>query len=619
MAQIVSLRQLLLATAAASLVLAAPALAQDRLNIVITPTKTPTPEREVGNSVTVITAEEIAEKGATTAVDVIRSVPGVTITETGPAGSQSSVFLRGTQSYNVLVLIDGVEVSDPSNTQTSFGIQHLLAADIERIEVLRGSQGTLYGSEAIGGVVNIITKRAAPGLQQSARIVGGSFDTKDLAYSVGGGTDTATGRIGVQYFDTNGFSAADDDDGNREDDGYENLSLTASGEAKLTEIVKLFGNLRYAETETEFDGFPAPAFVLADDANIAELDQLSGRLGLEAALLGGRFVNEIAVAYTRTDRKNTNDGATTFDGKSDRLQGEYLGRLKVTPSTTVLFGTQQETESADIDGSIDEEIYIGGYFLEVSQGFADRLFVTVGGRFDDHEEFGSFGTYRLAAALVFDETGTKLRSSYATGFRAPSLYELFGPFGTSTLDPEESTSFDIGIDQTFFGGRAAVGVTYFNIEVEELIDFDFGSFTYRQFDGTTKSDGVELTLDLRPTDWFTLSGGYTYTDSRLPDGDQALSRPQDAWNVRATARAFESRLRLALFARGQAENVSIDSIGDRVPTDDFVVAGLDGDVRVRDGIKIIFVVDNLFDEDYQEVYGYGTAERSGRIGLALDF
>ncbi|MEM8784960.1 MAG: TonB-dependent receptor [Pseudomonadota bacterium] len=583
--------------------------AEETEPLVVTANRTEVPISQVGNSITVITAEDLEKVQAVQVLDVLQSVPGVSVTQVGSVGGQSSIFIRGAQSYHTLVLIDGVIVSDAAAPQNVFQIEHLLAGDIERIEILRGSQSTLYGSDAIGGVVNIITKAGKKGLQQSLTAQLGSFGTEDVTYSLSGGTDRATGSFTAQFFNTGGFSAGDENDGNSEDDGYENLSVSGKGRVAVTDQVSVYGAFRRTEGSLEFDDNPG---VDADDNN--EFRQVSVRGGIELNLFNDRLSNDLSASYTENSRRDKDEAFGSSSFYSERVQFDYQGVFEPTETTNVVFGVSHRNEDAKNSFGFEENVGLTGYFLTVSQSFLDRLFLNVGGRVDDHETFGTFETYRVSAAYNHLETGTILRASHSTGFRAPSLNELFGSFsGNPDLEPEETKSFDVGIEQSLFNDRVTVGATYFDIEFEDFIDFDNVFFVYFQAEGRSEIEGIETfaTFEISPN--LSVGANYTYTDSRDEAGDRRARRPYNQGSASVDYQFAEGRGRLGLDVQSVVNSVDTGSR----PLNDYARVTLRGDFQVNDLATLFARIENAGDEEYQQATGFGTADRAFYTGIRL--
>ncbi len=590
--------------------------------IIVTATRTPTPLPQVGSAVSVLTPLDFKNQKPQFLTDLLPELPSISFTQFGPPGTASDIRIRGAEPFDTLVLIDGVEVSDPSLIQSSFQFSQLLAGDIERVEVLRGSQSTLYGSDAVGGVINIITKAGGGPLKQTARLEGGSFGTAMASYGLSGGEGPVGFAVGVQGYRTAGFSAADEDNGNTERDGYKNLSFNGKMTAKVSDDLSVTGNFRYARSKVHFDG----GFPLADANNVDDQTQFSGRTAADLSLLDGRWTNEAAVTYARTTRAGTSDNVPSSDYTGDRLKFEYRGVLKVMPGQTVLFGAETEKEQSEsLEQPDGVSARTSGYYVEYQLGLFDRLYLTGGARLDDHENFGRHETYRVTTSFLIPETGTKLRASYGTGFRAPSLFELHGeccglavPLGNPDVGPETSKSFDAGIEENLADKTIHLEATYFRLETGNKIVFDFNNFgiapAYVNFAGTSVSQGVEAVASWRVNDDLELSGNYTYLDAKAPDGTRLPYRPKNSFTLVADLDILGGRGHVNVNLRRVSD---VEEFG--VALDNYTLVGAVLSYDLTDSIEIYGRVQNLLNQEYETRPGYGTADRSGFVGVRASF
>lgn len=590
--------------------------------IIVTATRTPTPLPQVGSAVSVITPLEIERQKPQFLVDLLPQLPGVTFTQFGPPGTASDIRIRGADTFGTLVLIDGVEVSDPSLIQTSFQFSHLLTGEVESVEVLRGSQSTLYGADAIGGVIDITTKAGGGRLSQSARVEGGSFGTLMGSYGISGGEGPVGFAAEIQGYRTDGFSAADENDGNTEKDGYKNLSFTGKLTAKVSDALSLSANLRYADTEAEFDG----GFPLGDADNKDDQTQLSARSAAELKLMDGRWTNFAAVTYARTTRDGISAGVPSSDFTGDRLKFEYRGVLEVLPDQTVLFGAETENEeSTSLEQPDGVDARTSGYYVQYQLGLFNRLYLTAGARIDDHETFGTHDTYRIAASFLIHETDTRLRASYGTGFRAPSLFELYGeccglgvPLGNPDVEPETTKSLDFGVEQNFLDDAVHLELTYFRLETDNKIVFDFANFgvgpAYVNFAGESVSEGVEAVASWAVTDDLEFWGSYTYLDAKDPDELRLPLRPKNSFTLVADLDVLNDRGHVNVNLRRVSD---VEQFG--MPLDNYTLVGAVVSYDLTDEIELYGRVQNLLDKEYQTRPGYGTADLSGFVGLRASF
>lgn len=590
--------------------------------------RTPTDASKVGSSVEVLTERDFEGRGQTFVKDYLETLPGVNFSQSGPPGTISQITVRGAVGQYVKVLVDGIDVSDPSGTVTQTAFEHLLIGDVSRIELLKGSQSTLYGGDAVAGVISIETKAALkPGFSQSGTAEYGAFNTARGAYTAGyASTNGSNVSFTVQGVDTDGFSAAEV---GTEDDGYQNLTLSGRGEYVLSPSMKIFFAARALDADYKYDGLAPPTFVLGDTPESATTVQQAGRVGTEIALLNGAFLNTFAVQGMQSERDIYNAGISTgwFDG--DRVKGEYKGILTFNDQLSLLAGADWEQTGADTN-NLTERVTadVGGVYAQLMMEPINGLVLTGGGRIDDHSAFGEFNTYRLTGAYLIPGTETKFRGSIATGFRAPALDELFGSYpgitnyGNPDLQPEESESWDAGIEQGFLDGRVRLGATYFELDTDNLIVFDSNCFFLPvqclvNVPGVTQRQGVELSATALVTSGLTVSASYTYVDTERENGERLLRVPRHNFVIGFDAQPME-KVEVNVTAKYVADTLDSD-FPNIVALEDYVLLDAKASYEFVPGWKAYVRGENLLDEDYQTIVGYGTAGLSvyGGVTMAL--
>jgi vitamin B12 transporter len=500
--------------------------------VVVTATRIPTPESQLASSVTIITAQQIAAMQATTLPDVLKYVPGLNLVQSGGPGGLTSIFLRGTNSDHTKVLVDGIDVSDPSNPNATFDFGQFLVPDIERIEVLRGPQSGLYGSDAIGGVINIITRNGSGPPQLVAALEGGSFQTFNQAAAVSGWQDAFNYVLNVEHEHAGSTPVTPLDllapgEGRRND--YDD-NLTASTKLGYTVNSNLdFGVIgRYTDTHLHFTGDNFAIVPPGPDADQSETDTTGyyGRAFGHLVLLDGRLDQTLDVAYTR----NRSETLSLDSGESlaigQRLKFDYQGAFKVIDSQTLVFGAEHARD--EISEPIDAGLSIDSGYLELQSQFAQRLFSAINVRYDSDSLFGHKATYRIAPTYVIPETGTQLRASVGTGFKAPTLSQLFQNFpptffANPNLKPETSIGWDLGIEQALLVNTVHVGATYFHIRLRDLINSNDTFTTNINVDKATTL-GVESFVSYQPWAALTLRVDYTYTEATDDTTQQELLR-----------------------------------------------------------------------------------------------
>jgi vitamin B12 transporter len=588
-------------------------------DIVVSAERTPTEAARTGSTVRTISEGAIAAEGRPFALDYLDQLPGVRVTQQGPPGTVTGLFVRGLPSRYVRVLVDGIEISDPTTPQVTPALTGLLAGDLAGAEVLAGSQSALWGAQAIGGVINLGTPLPVrEGIEQRVTVEGGRYDTYRGAYTLLSRTERTDLGVTLQHYRTDGFSAAERRDGNPEADGYETTRLSASGAVYVTDALTLFGSGFYQREEGDQDGFPPPDFLLADTLETYETRSWGLRGGAEFPI--GPVASTLAATYFAIDRDTFNeDGSLQFGAEGSRSTVDYLGQMVVDPSLTLQFGLDYAREDAVFRAAprTTADSWIVGAFAQAIWSPVDPASLSVTLRQDEHSDFGGYTTGRIAAAYVLP-TDTTLRASAGSGFRPPSLNELFGQFGPNPdLDPETSVSFDAGVEQRLLAGRARVSATAFRIEVDDLIGFEGAA--YVQVPGTTRSKGVELAGAWDATEALTLTAAYTYTDAEQPGGVRQRLVPRHDAVLGAIARPTD-RLTLAANVQYVADVEDGTPVPGRLDVfGDYTVVSARAAFAVTEAAELTLRVENLLDEQYQTVRGYGTSDRALYLGLAARF
>lgn len=582
--------------------------------------RTPTDAAKVGSTVEVLTEKDLEKQSRSFLKDYLEQLPGVSFAQNGPPGSTTTISMRGANGSYVKVLIDGMDISDPSATTTQTAFEHLLVGDVSRIEVLKGSQSGLYGGDAVAGVISIETKAATkPGFSVRGGVEGGQYTTGRGAATVGyAATDGSNASFSVQGIDTDGFSAAAV---GSEDDGYRNVTFSGRGEYFLSPSAKVFFAARSLDARNEFDaGFPVD-----DNADFGETVQHVGRVGTEITLWDGAFQNTFAVQGMKIQRDNFGSNPGWFDG--DRIKGEYKGVLTFNEKLSLLAGADWEQTGAENTNSTQRNTAdLAGVYAQLMMEPIDGLVLTGGGRIDDHSNFGQFDTYRMTAAYMVPGTETKFHASRATGFRAPSLDELFGEYtfianyANPNLEPEESKSWDAGVEQGFLNGRLRLGATYFELDTLNLIFFDNACFflptqCLQNIEGVTHRNGVELSAAALVTDGLAITAAYTYVDTEQENGDRLVRVPRHNFVVGIDLQPMD-KVELNVTAKYVADTIDND-FPSFIALEDYVLLSAKASYEFTPGWKAYVRGDNLLDEDYQTVLGYGTAGLSVYGGITM--
>lgn len=577
--------------------------------ITVTGTRIETPIDQVGRAVSVITAEQIELRQQRFAYEAIEGLPGIQLTRSGSFGAVSSVAVRGLDSDQTLVVQDGVVLNNPATFGNSFDFAGFDTADIARIEVIRGAQSTLYGSDAIGGVINIVTEGGEDGFGASGFLEAGSFGTVQGASTVRGGHEKLSGRFTVSGIRTAGFSSADADNGNTEDDGFNTITLSGKGTYQPAERLRLQTVIRYRDSENEFDSFDGVP-VDGDEEGLSKSLTAGGFATLDT--LEGAVRHRLAVTYRRVDQKNITDGAISFDSRGTRLSYEYKATIEPVECGTLVLGTEydeQESETAVGFGGNQEIDTISGFGLLQLRPHR-RVTLSGGVRHDSSNEFGSETTFNAAGSIRLPVIEATLRGSYSEGFRAPTAGELgFNP----ALFAEYSDGWDIGLERRFLDERIRLSVTYFEQDVQDLIAFDLAAFTFLNVQAFA-TEGVELAADFRVSDTLSLMTSYTYLDAfNLSTSLAAGTQPNNAFTAQLAWQPVRPLRLSARIRHNGAEPISGQTL------DSFTVLTVRGGYDLTDRIALTARIDNATDANYQDNAGFGTAPLSAYGGVRFRY
>ncbi|KQN04527.1 TonB-dependent receptor [Sphingobium sp. Leaf26] len=607
-----------------ALMAANPAFAQRDDEIVVTAAGIEQSRDEVGQAITIIDAETIETRQAIDVVDLLATTPGVRFNRNGTIGGVTGVSLRGAETTQTLVLIDGVKVNDPSGIGDGYDFGPLLTGNIRRIEILRGSNSVVHGSQAIGGVVNIMTGVPAEGFGANASVEYGYSDTFSAKADVSGTAGIASGGVGAAYFRTDGISSAAN---GTERDGTENIAANARVKLAFSDALSLDLRGYYIHADLDTDGFPAPTYALADTPEVAITDQYVGYAGLNLALLDGKLTNRAAVTWMRNDRDyySARGADVDYGYSGTNLRFEYEGVYAPVDQAKLVFGYEHERpdyDYFDAFGTTSAKINIDSvYALAIVKPFTG-LAVTGGLRHDDHSQFGGATTVGANANYSPNGGATNIRLSYGEGFKAPSLYQLYDSWsGNAALRPERSKSYDVGFDQRLDGGRAVLSVTAFRRDTRNQINYDNDTFRYANLD-RTRAKGVEASIALKPVDALTVTGSYSYVDARdrsagsVNIGNRLARRAANAVSVSAD---YAWPFGLSTGATITMVGDSFDNAANTRRLNGYALAGVRASFPVGEHLEVYGRVDNLTDENYQTAYGYGTYGRAAYGGVRVRF
>lgn len=580
--------------------------------IVVTASPWAEPEETVTQDLHVITREEIEAKGAAFVTDLLRGRPGLHLAQSGGTGKNTSIFLRGGSSAQVLVLIDGVKINSPSTG--SVDISGIAASDIERIEIIKGPQSTLYGSEAMAGVINIITRQGADQQDKvSLTTEAGSYRTVKNTATFADATDLWNYRLTADRFDSDGISVAKS---GSERDGYQKSAVSSRIRLTPTEQAELGLNLRYSRDRSELDDFLYGIGPVDDRHFLQKRDNYL--ISVDGKINPTEHYEQSLTLSLAGERYRSTDADTLWNNSeidTDTRIADWRHTFDFAPAT-VTAGFNFRREAADIEESFDESTDNRAAYLNGKlRFFNDSLILDGGIRHDNHETFGDHTTYRTGVLYRLKPWGTRFKGNYGTGFRAPSLNELYYPFyGNENLEPEKSRSFDAGLEQDFFDGRLVLGAGWFRQRYDNLIQTNFATFTADNI-GRARSEGWEFEATLTPTDNLTLNAAFTTMDPVNLETDRRLAlRPKKTANASAEYRV--AAFLLGADYRYVGERVDV-SAGRRLSSYSLVDLRLSYDLTPM--VTLFTRVNNLLDKDHEEVSGYETPDAAVYAGLRATF
>ena len=573
--------------------------------IIVSGTRIAQPLREVGSSIGVITSDDIQKMGYRKAVDAIASVPGVTVNENGGFGGVASVRIRGALSEQTLVLVDGVPVNDTTSPGGGFDFARLETSNIEKIEVLKGNQSTLWGSDAIGGVVNIITKKAE---RTSAKLFSevGSFSTYRGGAEANISKELYSARLSFNGSTSNGISKAEKKDGNNERDGFDSKTFAAQTSLSLPLNVTLVSSVLYNDSKLAYDGWGLKTGVADSDAT-TKTEEISASMTLNVPLLKGLLENSFNTSYSDTERDYFTHGTPSYDYAGHRVLFRYQGTLNFNRKNRLAFGAEHETSESGGDNN-----EIKGYFMlyEFKPFKATTLSAAV--RIDDHDVYGSKTTTKYTAAwnpTIF----TTLRGSWGEGFKAPTIFQLtyFNPWSSKmqaykNLQPETSTSFDLGLDFNF--NKSQMSITYFNQDTKNQISYLNGWY---ENENIVNSEGIEVSVQYDVLEILSVSADYAYINAKTGENKRQLSVPKNSGDIKVLFKPSDrSSSSVLIRYNGQEKNTNGD-------INAWTRVDLNTDYKITKRLTAFAKVENVFDENYQQVYGYGTRGISGMVGVSL--
>ena len=588
-------------------------------NTLLTPNRSEIDASQVGSSYTVVSESEINQTRQSSIAEVLRGKLGLDVVRSGGAGGATSIFLRGANSQHTKVLLDGIPINDPSHPNRGFDFSAITADNIERIEILRGPQSILFGSDAIGGVVNIITQRGEGPATIRVSGMGGSFGTARTSLGVSGGDEASYYSLTGAYSHTDGISSASSLAGNTERDRHRNANASGRFGWNLTENFNIDYVFRYIDRDVEIDSFDFTAGLIDDLVRANLSQQFMNRIQLRSLGWDGIIENKVGFNVTDYRRQDTAVQfpfeASDFHGQSRHV--DWQSNVVLTENQLLSMGVDYLHEVASSNVNPEREQFNTGLYLQDQVVLADNWFASIGFRWDAHSAAGSASTYRISSRYLSPATGTEFHGSLGTGFRAPALAENFFAGGNPALRPETSKGWDVGLQQSFLEGVIVVDATYFRNDFENLIDFDFISFTLQNI-GQARAAGVEVTGTCLLTEQATVSANYTHTDSQdLQFGGPLARRPRHKTSVTLSRYSRDQRTGLHATMLAVGERLDLPQRFGGTVLDRYLLLNLSGSYQLGPQWELFGRIDNVTNEQYIEALGFGTPGIAGYAGLNM--
>ena len=617
--------------------------------IVIAPSKKPQSISTVGTSVSILDENFFKNSKEIFLGDVLKNNSTSTnFFQSGGHGTSSAIQLRGLPKRYSTVYIDGVKMSDPSSVSNDFDFNHILTSQISRVEILKGNQSSVYGSGAIGGTINIFTKKPKKGFHKDFQYNTGSNGLQNFAGSLSGANEKNSFYFSLERFHTDGISAMRHND---EKDRYRNNSLVAKYDYNFTEKLKFKSNLRFADTYLQYDKEVDTSTATHDE----EVDGIesSSNIGINYDV-NEKFNNNLILTNTYIKRIY---GATQNSGNQlqdnyygDRYTLSYIGNYNFNLDNSIVFGVERENDkigyNKDLSGQEDKHNHITSKFFDLQSRISNNVYFTFGSRFDEHSIVGNEDSHRATFAYLFNDKNLKIKSSYGTGFRFPSLYEMFFVYAANSkslgnVKAENSKSFDFGIEKSITDKNLNFEATYFNLRYDDVLEgWKTGNssglaYTTQNMPGTVKSQGLEFVSKWFPNNYLNVGLNYTYTstyDGAEQDDPDKSSSYTNAQMVRVPRHLINIKTNFSL---PNYENIDFSlntkwsdmardygngnrSYNDE-KTDDYLVNDLTVNYELWNTYNLHIKITNLLDEKYETARDYSQLGRSFNIGLNRSF
>ncbi len=580
--------------------------------IVISASRIEQPITSIGSSVVILAADELQERGVKYVADALLEVPSLLVTSTGNRGSQTQIRMRGSEANHMLILVDGIRMSDAATGE--FDLTQMTLEGIEKIEVLMGPQSTLYGNDAAAGVISITTIKGKDGFSGNVNVTVGALGSRSTSTQISDGYNGWHYMVATSNITTDGISAANEKNGNSEKDGFEQEGYKLKAGYDHTAF-QTWVSFNQSNSIYDFDGWDGLNGIAIDSPTNKQDQKTQGiAWTIAAPAMNGRLQNQIQFSNAKNDTE-TDAGFGPSFRYTDRDVIDYQGSFIVSDNHTLQFGAESTNESFK-SATFKYDIGMTGTYLQWLSNFG-RLDISLSARSDDHDDFGRHSTHRATLSYKLD-SAWRVRSTYGTGFKTPTLTELHdATWGTNNplLKPEESESTEIGIE--YRTNHYNSSITLFEHETTNLIR-SVGAWPNSQLENVNRADntGVEITAG---SQWgeFEVNGAFTWLDASETDTSGVESKrlrvPDLAGNITASYFLADGRIWGQALYRDEILDIGANTVPD------YWLFHIGASYDVADNMTISGRIENLADKDYEEIFSYGTRGRTGSVSVDWRF
>lgn len=590
--------------------------------IVVTPQRTNTAVSQNPSATDVVFAEQARSQGFSTLTDAIKDIPSLSYATTGSLGGVTTVFIRGADSEHTQVVLDDIRLYDPVVTSAFFyGYNHMSLDNLERVEVSKGPFSSLYGSDSIGGTINMITRKGKGRPTVSYTQEFGSYQTSREALSSQGKVKDLAYSFSISQREVRDFFSARRKNGNPETDPYKNINSSLRLDYALGEDIEVGLLTDYTYAKYEYDGDSGfPNYIPSDD-NDNQASYHQGVVGVNFnQKLNDVFSHKATLGYTRIYRRDWQSETTHawYDGKT--YQGKWLADYQLFDFDKLIVGFDYLRElgesryfySSGISTSPKETNQTKGYYIENIFTPIEDLFFAASYRLEDNGRFDTKDVYSVSGSYLLKKTDTKIKASVGEGFKAPSLYQLFnGLYGNIDLSPEESKTYEIGLEQGLWDS-VKLGSTYFYTHINDLIEFNWPAGYVNS--GKSRIYGIESSFEYLINDRTTFKTSYTHMDTKkTADGTRLLRRPNNKVTCELDTAFDKLNMHFDLSYVGNRIDVA------SVKLKPYLLANANFNYTANEKLSLFLKFENILDRDYELVSDYQTPKFSSYLGAKVTF